>query len=197
VLARRPGPFARRRLVLRACAPLVAVLLALLAAAPALAEIRDRPGETPATQVDTTPLPPGVVGSEDGSGTGASAAGAIAKTVVGLGIVLAVIFGVYWLLKSAGRSKRVGLGWSHGAIELISTTALAQGKTLHLVRVGDDVVLVGAAEQSVTRVQSWTGDDARRLEILLQQPRGGSGGPPVTGFGPRLVEELRRRTVRG
>jgi flagellar biogenesis protein FliO len=37
-------------------------------------------------------------------------------------------------------------------IDVVATTPLAQGRALHLVRVGDELVLVGATEQSITRI---------------------------------------------
>jgi flagellar protein FliO/FliZ len=174
-------------------APLIAVLVILLAPADAWGEPRAPAGPS-APLADTTPLPPSVTGAaEDASrAVGVSTSGAIAKMVVGLAIVLAVIFGVYWLLRSAGRSKRK-MGAADGRIEVLSTAPLAPGKSLHLVRVGDDVVLVGAAEQSVTPLRSWSGEDARRLDLALGMP----GTPATPGAGGRMIDELRRRTVRG
>jgi hypothetical protein len=77
---------------------------------------------------------------------------------------------------------------------VVGTTVLSPGRSLHLVRVGDDLVLVGSAEHAVTRVHAWTGDDARRLDGALLQPIDGLAD---AGAGARLLDEIRRRTVRG
>jgi flagellar protein FliO/FliZ len=113
---------------------------------------------------DETPLGKAVT---DGSG-GASTIGAgggvgtIARTVVGLAIVLAVVYGIYWLLKSAAKSRN---GDSTGRIEVIATTHLATNRTLHLVRCGDEVVLVGAGESGVTALRIYTADEALMLGL--------------------------------
>jgi flagellar protein FliO/FliZ len=199
VVTSRPGPIARRRLRASFSAPLLAPLLAVLAlllfAAPAVAAEAPKKAEKPAFTVDTTPLPDSVTGGSKPPASGRSAtstSGAIAKMVVGLGIVLVVIYGVYWLLKSTGRSKRKGVT-ADGRMTVVGTTVLSPGKSLHLVRVGDDIVLVGAAEHGVTRVHAWTGEDADRLEAALVTPIDGLADG---GAGAKLMDELRRRTVR-
>lgn len=211
-------PITRRRLRASSSAPLLAVLpvvlvlllLSLLLGGQALAQAprddstatvtttKDDGAKAPAA--DTTPLPDSITGGSGGA-TGPSSSGitgAIAKLVVGLAIVLGVIYGVYWLLRSAGKSKRAGGG--DGGMTVVGTTVLSPGRSLHLVRVGDDLVLVGSAEQAVTRVHTWTGDEARRLDDSLTSPVDGLPAPGVGGAGgagARVLDELRKRTVRG
>src|SRR6186997_1258406 len=78
---------------------------------------------------DTTPLPSVVSGggstvtAAPGTGTGA-----IVRGVVGLAIVLAVIYGLYWLLRTTARGRR---GGGDTRIEVVATTQLAQHRSLH------------------------------------------------------------------
>jgi flagellar biogenesis protein FliO len=87
----------------------------------------------------------------------ASSSGSAGRMLVGLVLVLALIYGIHWLLKKYGQSKNGGKlpggGVAGDAIEVMATTALAAGRTLHLVRVGKEVVLIGATEQSITQLQ--------------------------------------------
>jgi flagellar protein FliO/FliZ len=144
---------------------------------------------------DQTPLSPAVTGAAGGGSGNAhvSAGGSFARMVVGLAIVIAVIYGVYWLLKAYGRSKG-GLS-DDGRMSVLATTALGPNRAVHLVRVGDELVLVGSAEGGVTPIRVYSADDVRRLELE-------SGGPLVAlgragGTGRRnLIEELRKRTAR-
>ena len=109
-------------------------------------------------------------------------------------VVVALIYGVYWLLKRYSGSKN---GRSDGRMQVIATTALGPNRSLHLVTVGDGLVLVGASEQSVTPVRVYTDDEALLLRARLEgeppplRPSNGFGG----GFGG-FMTELRSKTVR-
>lgn len=81
-------------------------------------------------------------------------AGAIGRMFFGLVIVLGVIFGVYWLLKRYGESRMNGITGSSGIIDVVATTTLAPNRSLHLVRVGGEIVLVGATEHSITQLST-------------------------------------------
>jgi flagellar protein FliO/FliZ len=153
--------------------------------------------EAPAFHKDTTPLPAGVTHSSSGDGSAttgvSSSSGAIARTIVGLAIVLAVVYGLYWLLKSAAKSRS---GQSDGRIEVVATTTLAPNRALHLIRSGDELILVGATEQSVTPIRVYSAEEARAMDIELaaaaQLPNAPGRPPARTG----MVEALRRRTAR-
>jgi flagellar protein FliO/FliZ len=183
----------------------VAAIL-LLQAAPAWADTSnqaDTSGQTaskqaPAFQKDTTPLPADVTGGSssgtDSGSTGVSStSGAVARTIVGLAIVLAVVYGLYWLLKSTAKSRAAQ---SDERIAVVATTTLAPNRALHLIRSGDELILIGATEQSVTPIRVYSADEARAMDIelaaaaqLAQSP----GGPPAPSG---MIEALRRRTAR-
>lgn len=89
-----------------------------------------------------------------GEDTGGSSdsGGSVLRFIFGLAVVLGAIYGVHWLLKKWGQSRLQGVAGRTGVIDVVATTALAQGRALHLVRVGDELVLVGATENSITRI---------------------------------------------
>ncbi|HET6849721.1 MAG TPA: flagellar biosynthetic protein FliO [Gaiellales bacterium] len=114
---------------------------------------------------DTTPLPKAVTDGSGGASTiaGSSGAGTIARTIVGLAVVLGVVYGLYWLLKSAGRGRTNDSG---GRIEVVATAQLAPNRTLHLLRCGDEMILVGAGESGVTPLRVYSHDDALAAGLL-------------------------------
>ncbi len=103
----------------------------------------------------------------------------IVRTIVGLLIVIAVIWGLTWILKQVktGRETRsAGSG-----LTSLATLALGSGRTLHLVRAGRDYLLVGSAEHGVAPIHRYTEQQARDAGLLdLPEPPGpddaGSGG---------------------
>ena len=146
-------------------------------------------------QKDTTPLSPAVTGGDGGGAiSGASGgAGALARMVVGLAIVLLVVYGVYWLLKKRYRGSAGAGAVADGRLQIVATTALAGNRAVHLLRAGDELFLIGSSEQSVTGLRAWGPEEARRLETILAMP------PPAQPVAPRtvgLLDGLRRMTVR-
>jgi flagellar protein FliO/FliZ len=129
------------------------------------------------------------------AGTGST----LARTIVGLAIVLAVVFGIYWLLKTYTKGKRSG-GKGDGRMEIVATTPLAANRALHLVRVGDDLILVGSSEGGVTRIREYSAAESDELQTridaesdpLWQVGTGAGGRAEKGGF----MAELRRRTAR-
>jgi flagellar biosynthetic protein FliO len=150
--------------------------------------------KAPAFHEDRTPLDPGVAsaGTSNGKAASVGSAGAdVIRTIVGLAVVLGVIYGVYWLLKSSARAKA---GRGDERIGVIATTPLAPNRSLHLVRAGDELILVGATDQSITPLRVYTADEA----ILIE---GGAGAPlqlpAATPTGrENFLEILRKRTAR-
>ncbi len=137
--------------------------------------------------------------------------GSLVRTFVGLAIVIAVIYGIAWVLKQmkASREERSrGQGLSSAAV-----LALAPGRSLHLVRAGRELVLVGVADHGVTPIRTYTEAEAEELGLLGDEAdddaAGGSGGPggrigrtgtpPLSAFAEALrqkTDALREKTVR-
>jgi flagellar biosynthetic protein FliO len=89
---------------------------------------------------------------QSGKKSSGGGGGSIMRGILGFVVVLGSIYGIHWLLKKWGQSGRLGATGSAGVIDVVATTPLAQGRALHLVRVGEELVLVGATEQSITRI---------------------------------------------
>jgi flagellar protein FliO/FliZ len=170
---------------MRRALPLAAGLLLALAA-PALAvgesELADLGSGTPST----TTVP--------GSG-----AGDIGRLLLGLVIVVLVIGALYAILKRVQHGRLPGgrAGRGDGSVEVMSTTPLGPGRNLHLVRVGDRVLLLGASEHSVSLLQAYDHESAAAeglVELELD--------PPAVAEVHELdvprtfVDALRERTLR-
>ncbi len=104
-----------------------------------------------------------------GSSHTSSGGASIVRTIVGLLIVIAVIWGLTWILKQVktGRETRsAGSG-----LTSLATLALGSGRTLHLVRAGRDYLLVGSAEHGVAPIHRYTEEQARDAGLLdLPEP---------------------------
>src|ERR1700761_4955735 len=137
-----------------------------------------------------------------GSSTAAhasSSGGSIARTIVGLAIVIAVIFGLRWVMKQfkAGKEKKAAGGGLHS----MATLPLGQNRSLHVVRAGREVLVVGSGEHGVTPVRSYSEEEARALGLL---EAGEKPAPAVlesdglsSGGSARVLDTIRSWTVRG
>ena len=163
-----------------AIAPAWPALLGCLLSAPA-ALAADGEGARLDLPADGTPTP----------SAGSAAAGAssgIVRTIVGLAVVLGVIYGLHWVLKQVKASREATS--SGPGLATLATLPLGPNRALHLVRAGDEVVLVGSGEAGVSALRTYSEDEARALG-LLEEPE----GPSEDGGGGGLMAELKRRTV--
>ena len=121
---------------------------------------------------------------------GQSAGGSLVRTFVGLAVVVAVIYGVAWMLRTAKRSREErnsGTGMRSEAV-----VALGPNRSLHLVRTGHDLVLLGVAEHGVTPIRTYTEQEAREQGLLADADAAPAQAAPLRG----LLDELKRRTRR-
>jgi flagellar protein FliO/FliZ len=122
-----------------------------------------------------------------------SAGGAsIVRTIAGLFIVIAVIYGVAWILKQAKKSKNRATG---NGLSQVASLPLGGGRSVTVVRAGREVIVVGVAENGVTPLRTYTEAEARALGIDVppdEPAEPASGQTPVE----RGVNALRRMTVR-
>jgi flagellar protein FliO/FliZ len=129
--------------------------------------------------------------------TTASGSGSLVRTFVGLAIVLAVIYGIAWVLKQVKRSKEErGQGTS---LETTAVVALGPNRSLHLVRAGRELVLVGVAEHGVTPIRTYTEDEAIDLGLIGEDDAELDGTPHATtsrAGAVRWLDRLKDRTVR-
>jgi flagellar protein FliO/FliZ len=126
--------------------------------------------------------------------TSGSASGSILRTIVGLAIVIGVIYGLYWILKQGRAAKNPATGYG---LEQLASLPLGTGKSVTLVRVGDEVHLLGISEHGISGIRVYTEEQAYELGLPLDSPAGtpsdpNAGLPPVQ----RLVETVKRFTLR-
>lgn len=116
------------------------------------------------SEFERTKLDPKAFEAEEGQASKGSSkqpskGGSVGRMFFGLVVVLGVIFGVNYLLKKWGQSRLQGASGTAGVIDVVATTSLAQNRSLHLVRVGGELVLIGATEQSITQLGTVSGAD--------------------------------------
>lgn len=102
-------------------------------------------------------LDQGAFEAEDREATEAKAeegsSGSFFRMIFGLVVVLGAIYAVHWMLKKWSQARVAGAaGGTAGLIDVVATTPLAAGRSVHLIRVGGELVLVGATDQSITRL---------------------------------------------
>jgi flagellar protein FliO/FliZ len=134
--------------------PVAAAILACLLTAP-VALAADT-GEHTKLDLDT--------GSSSGASSHVSSGGSILRTIAGLLIVLAVIYGITWVLKQVKASKETSA--SGTSLEQIASLPLGANRALHLVRAGDEVVLLGAAEHGVTPIRRFSEAEAIEMGLI-------------------------------
>jgi flagellar protein FliO/FliZ len=131
----------------------------------------------------------------------ASSGGSIVRTIVGLAVVIGVIYGLTWVMRQVKASKSTSASGS--GLESVATLPLGTNKALHLIRTGDELVLVGAGDHGVTPIRTYTLAEARALgimpdEALADDDDGDGWDAPRRSAAGRvrgLLDGLRNRTV--
>jgi flagellar protein FliO/FliZ len=128
---------------------------------------------------ESTPLNLG--DSKGSSTTHGSGSSSIVRTIVGLAVVIAVIYGLSWVLKQVKKSREESA--SGNGLKPLATLPLGSNKSLHLVRAGEEVVLLGVAEHGVTPIRTYGEHEARALGLIADdQPKNGNGDGPANGI---------------
>jgi flagellar protein FliO/FliZ len=178
---------------------LTALVLSLLVLVPATVAS----GADTGFQRDKTPLPAAITGT-GGGGKSAShdvaTSGAAVHMLFGLALVLGLIYGLYRLLKkSSDKNEKKRTVRGDGWMSVIASTPLAPGRSVHLIRVGEEIVLVGSGEQGVSRIRVYTAEEARQLRVEPREPLAldaAPAGEATPTFLSALLESLRRMTAR-
>ena len=123
------------------------------------------------------------------AGGGAS----IVRTIVGLFIVIAVIYGIAWIMKQAKKSKVRPTG--HG-LSQVANLPLGSGRSVAVVRAGREILVVGVAENGVTPIRSYSEAEAIALGIEVPSEESQNAAPAVEKPLGRVVDSLRRITAR-
>ncbi len=149
------------RAVAQVTAVLGACLLAFACPASAFTPSSKTGGED--TPLD---LGPSTTASHSTSTGGAS----IVRTIVGLAIVIAVIWGLAWILRQVKAGR--GGGDSHqssAGLASVAALTLGSGRSVHLVRAGSDYVLLGSTEHGVAPIHRYTEEQARDAGLLVPE----------------------------
>jgi flagellar protein FliO/FliZ len=145
------------------------------------------------------------VQTQHSSSTPGASGGSLVRTFVGLAIVLAVIYGLYWVLKQVKSSREASASGS--GLANLATLPLGPNRAVHLVRSGREYVLVGASEHGVTPIRTYTEDEALGAGLIGHDAEYDADGNELEAPAPArrqksgilikdIIDEMRRRTVR-
>jgi flagellar protein FliO/FliZ len=154
---------------------LVALLLAPAQAAQAFTAATHKSGG------ESTPLN---LGPSPTTAAHASSSGgpSIVRTIVGLLVVIAVIWGLTWILKQVKSGREVRAGGV--GLESVATLPLGTNRSLHLVRAGEDYLLLGSAEHGLVPIHRYSEQEARAAGLLEDERLALEGGEPGDKGGP-------------
>jgi flagellar protein FliO/FliZ len=116
--------------------------------------------------------------------------GSIVRTIVGLAIVIAVIYGLSWVLRQAksGKNKATGNGLTQ-----VANLPLGTGRSVSLVRVGSELHLLGIAEHNITTIRVYTEEEALDAGLIADDD---GDSTPYDAPIARAIDVLRRMTAR-
>ena len=135
----------------------------------ALAGVLLTPALALAADGEQTPLALDGAAGKSAESVGATGGGGIVRTIVGLAVVIGVIYGLTWVLKQVRSSKQDS---AEGAgLTTLATLPLGTNRSLHLVRAGDEIVLVGAGEHGVTPIRTYSAGRGPRARAHRRRGR--------------------------
>lgn len=122
-----------------------------------------------------------------------SGGASLVRTIVGLAIVIAVIWGLAWILRQVktGRDPRVATA----GLSSVAALTLGSGRTLHLVRAGNDYILVGSGEHGLTPIHRYTEQQAREAGLLAYEEPQKRSRRRLAPPGPSTAPGTARPTV--
>ena len=142
------------------------------------------PAATPGQNTHEADTEAGSKGFSLGGGQLFSLAWRLALVVV---IIAASIAGLRWWGK-----RTTGPRSTTGFLRVLDTLAISNGRTIHLVALGDRVIAVGATAQQLTLLNELTDDEAARVNEQTARP----DEQPLSQFALQLFEQMKRTTGR-
>jgi flagellar protein FliO/FliZ len=123
-----------------------------------------------------------------------SGGGGFFRMLFGLLVVVGVIYGVYWVLKQVKKGKEETS--SGRGLSTIATLPLGPNRSLHMVRAGGEVVILGVGESGVTPIRTYTEEEALEAGLIGEDPddwdEDGSGPSPADSRQPTAVSVLKK-----
>lgn len=103
-------------------------------------------------------------------------------------IIIAVsITGLRWWGKRTSGPRS-----TTGFLRVLDTLAISNGRTIHLVALGDRVIAVGATPQQLTLLNELTDEEAATVNEQVARP----DEQPLSVFASQLFEQMKRSTGR-
>lgn len=110
---------------------------------------------------ESTPLN---LGSPSTSSHTSSGGASIVRTIVGLAIVLGVIWGLAWVLRQVKARRDPHVATT--GLTSVAALSLSSGRSVHLVRAGNDYLLLGSAEHGLMPIHRYTEQQALETGLL-------------------------------
>ena len=112
-------------------------------------------------------------------------AGSLVQMLFGLALVIALLFGCLWIIRRLS-ARRGGAA----AIQVLGAAAVGPRERVVLVELGEQVLVLGVAPGSVTRLH-----DMKRSELPLPADAAGIAAPAGKAFAAWLKQATERRNV--
>ena len=136
-------------------------------------------------QATDTPLEEaGSAGFSLGGGQLVSLAWRLLLVIIIIGVSIAGLR--WWGRKAAGPKSTTGF------LRVVDTLAISNGRTIHLVALGDRVIAVGATAQQLTFLNELTDDESGKVMADAARP----DEAPLGQFAAQLFEQMKRSTGR-
>ena len=129
------------------------------------------------TAAVTTPLPAGAATPELGA--------SVLQMMFGLAVVIALLFASLWLIRRLSAPRGGG-----AAIKVLGAAAVGPRERVVLVELGEQVLVLGVAPGSVTRLH-----DMKRSELPLPADAAGIAAPAGKAFAAWLKQATERRNA--
>jgi flagellar protein FliO/FliZ len=113
--------------------------------------------------------------------------GSMARTFIGLAVVVAVIYGLTWVLRQMKKSSS-NEGASGTGLSTEATLPLGPNRSVHLIRAGRELVLVGSAEHGIVPIRTYSEDEALHLGLIETPQAQLRGGDVVDGRATELAD---------
>jgi flagellar protein FliO/FliZ len=148
-------------------------------------------------------LPLDQVQQQASGGGSSSSGGGLGRTLIGLLVVCAIIYGLYWVLKQVKKAREEQASGS--GLHSLASLPLGPNRSLHMIRAGREIVLVGVAEHGVAPIRSYTEEEAIEAGLISADGEvddAGTGSGTGAGFAKptqaigSALSKLRQRTVR-
>lgn len=170
------------------CAALIGAVVFISAMAPeppAESGPSLRPADSTLTSAETTTGTASADTTGDGGGFSLGG-GQAASLILRLGLVALIIAGSIVGLRWWGK-RTSGPRSTSGFLRVVDTLAISNGRSIHLVALGDRVIAVGATAQQLSLLNELSDDEAARVrDMTAQDPT-----QPIATFAAELFQSMR------